>query len=101
MALPLLPVMDYFIQTCNWAALLMDNSHCYGKVTLSPSLGRLLISVKSMAPLCKIPITPRHLDNNGSVSAAPFQALPGSKENVMCSFSPNTLHGIMGVFLNL
>ena len=53
----------------------MDNSHCYGKVTLSPSLGRLLISVKSMAPLCKIP----------HYTAAPWQqwkcqcgAFPGS-----------------------
>lgn len=50
--------MDYFIQTCNWAALLMDSSHCYGKVTLSPSLPPLLISVKSMAPLCNLPLSP-------------------------------------------
>lgn len=45
MAFPLLPVMDYFIQTCNWTVLLMDGSHCYAKVTLSPSPGPLLISV--------------------------------------------------------
>ena len=56
LVVPLLPVMDYFIQTCNWSALLMDSSHCYGKVTLLPFLGPLLILLKTMVPLCKIPL---------------------------------------------
>lgn len=97
MAFPLLPVMDYFIQTCNWAALLMDSSHCYGKVTLSPSLGPLLISVNGAivqnsplnhTTLTTMDVSVRHLPDSSQ-----------EKKKIECF--PDRIHGLMGAFLIL
>lgn len=43
--------MDHFIPTCNLTALLMDSSHCYGNVAMTPSRSPPFVSVESTTPL--------------------------------------------------
>lgn len=98
MAFSLLPVMDYFIQTCNCTVFLMDSSHCCGKVTiafpgspinLSHVNGAIVQnSPLNLATLTTMEVSERHVPDSSKEA-----------KEMECFF--NRILELMGVFLIL
>lgn len=98
MAFSLLPVMDYFIQTCNWTVFLMDSSHCCGKVTIAFPGSPINLSHVNGAIVQNSPLNHATLT---TMEVSERHVPDPSKEAKEIECFPNRILELMGVFLNL